>query len=30
MLKKWNGSLLAQIFTLATILLESSKKITQE
>jgi hypothetical protein len=29
-LKRWNGSLLARIFTLATISLYSYKKITQE
>jgi hypothetical protein len=29
-LKRWNGSLLARIFALATISLESPKKITQE
>jgi hypothetical protein len=29
-LKRWNGSLLARIFALATISLDSPKKITQE
>jgi hypothetical protein len=29
-LKRWNGSFLARIFALATISLESLKKITQE
>jgi hypothetical protein len=29
-LKRWNGSLVARIFALATISLDSPKKITQE